>query len=176
MVYNGHIRLAQGKYLSHRGGPLYQLLSQTVAEPISIQGTGDTGTNPKEQVSSAPFNYEEYVEGQRSKREASFFARNPSLVSDAKNHYGYQCQACKFRYSDRYGDVGDKFIEVHHLNPLSERIKTMEDRRLTSLEQVTVLCANCHRMIHRLIRKLGRSVSIEEFQQHLKVLGPSVAA
>ncbi len=156
VVYNGHIRPAQGKYLSHCGSPLYQLLSQADAEPISTQATGDTATNPKEQISSAPFNYEEYVEGQRAKSEASFFARNPRLVSDAKNRYGYQCQACKFRYSDRYDDVGDNFIEVHYLNPLSERIKTVEDRRLTSLEQVTVLCANCHRMIHRLIRKLAR--------------------
>lgn len=135
----------------------------------------DKATGPKKQVAAA-FNYEEYVEGQRTKREASFFARNPRLVSDAKSHYGYQCRACSFRYSDRYDDIGTDFVEVHHLNPLSERIQTAEDRRLTSLKQVTVLCANCHRMIHRLIRKLGRPVSIEEFQQHLKVLGPSVAA
>jgi 5-methylcytosine-specific restriction protein A len=119
-----------------------------------------------------PFNYEEYVEGQRAKREASFFARNPRLVNDAKNHYGYQCQACLFRYSDRYGDIGEDFIEVHHLNPLSERRRTAEDRRLTSLDQVAVLCANCHRMIHRMIRRLGSPVSIADFKQHLKVLEP----
>jgi predicted HNH restriction endonuclease len=79
-------------------------------------------------------------------------------------------EACLFRYSDRYGDIGEDFIEVHHLNPLSERSRTAEDRRLTSLDQVTVLCANCHRMIHRVIRRLGCPVSIKDFQQHLKVM------
>lgn len=167
------MRLAQGKYLSRCGGALYKLLSQAVAEPISVLVSDETTTSKKQ--AAANFNYEEYVEGQRTKREASFFARNPRLVNDAKVHYGYQCQACLFRYSDRYGDIGKEFIEVHHLNPLSERSKAAEDRRLTSLKQVSVLCANCHRMIHRAIRRLGRTVSIDEFQQHLKVLGPSGA-
>ena len=175
ILYNGHIRLAQGKYLSHCGGPLYHLLSEAVAEPILVQASSGKATNSKKQA-SASFNYEDYVEGQRAKREASFFARNPRLVSDAKSHYGYQCQACKFRYSDHYVDVGDDFIEVHHLSPLSERSKTAEYPQLTNLDEVTVLCANCHRMVHRVIRKLGRSVSIEEFKHHIKVTEPSVAA
>lgn len=173
VVYKGHVRLAQGKYISRCGGALYQFLSKAVAEPISLS-VGDETTTSKKQA-AANFNYEEYVEGQRTKREASFFARNPRLVHDAKVHYGYQCQACLFRYSDTYGDVGKEFIEVHHLNPLSERSKASEDHRLTSLKQVTVLCANCHRMIHRVIRRLERSVSIEEFQKYLKLSRPMVA-
>jgi 5-methylcytosine-specific restriction endonuclease McrA len=171
IVYNGHIRLAQGKYLSHCGGPLYQLLSDAVAEPIVIHSISNkTGSSKKKAAVS--FDYEDYVEGQRAKREASLFARNPRLVSDAKNRHGYQCQACKFRYSDQYADVGDGFIEVHHLNPLSERSKAAERPQLTNLDEVTVLCANCHRMIHRLIRNAGRAVSIDEFKGHIKHFDP----
>jgi hypothetical protein len=100
VVYKGHVRLAQGKYLSRCGGSLYQLLSQAVPEPVSVLVTDETTTSKKE--AATIFNYEEYVEGRRTKREASFFARNPRLVDDAKNHYGYQCQACFFLYSDKY--------------------------------------------------------------------------
>jgi predicted HNH restriction endonuclease len=170
IVYKGHIRLAQGKYLSRCNHLLYQLLSSAIDEPVSLSpvlpkapSAKSKGQQPKE----PHFDYEEYVEGQRSKREAWFFSRNPRLVQDAKDHYDCQCQACSFRYEERYPEIGKGYIEVHHLNPLSERNTAENDSRLTSLAQVTVLCANCHRMIHRLIRKLRRPVSVKEFQSHV---------
>ena len=67
-----------------------------------------------------------------------------------------------------YSEIGAGFIDIHHLNPLSERAKAEIDGRLTRLSQVTALCANCHRIIHRLIRQAGRSISIEELQAHIQ--------
>jgi hypothetical protein len=169
IIYREHIRLAQGKYLSRCGRELFQLLSKAIDEPISLTATPPGDPTAKGQGMKRPhFDYEEYVEGQRSKREGWFFSRNPGLVQDAKDYYGCQCQACLFRYEERYPDIGKGFIEVHHLDPLSERNMAATDHRLTRLSQVKVLCANCHRMIHRLIRKLGRSISIQEFQGYLK--------
>lgn len=90
----------------------------------------------------------EFEEGQRLVRERSYFRRNPKLVSIAKEHYQYVCQACAFRFSDKYGELGEDYIECHHLNPLSER-DGADSSLSTSLSDVTVLCSNCHRMIHR---------------------------
>jgi hypothetical protein len=57
----------------------------------TTQKTASTKT--KGQPTKTPqFDYEEYVEGQRAKREAWFFSRNPRLVRGAKDHYDYQCQ------------------------------------------------------------------------------------
>jgi 5-methylcytosine-specific restriction protein A len=46
-----------------------------------------------------------------------------------------------------YGEVGKGFIEAHHLTPLyslkGQKV-TLDPRR-----DFSVLCSNCHRMIHR---------------------------
>jgi hypothetical protein len=90
-----------------------------------------------------------YMEGERLLREVSFFQRNPALVRDAKQKYGYICMVCDFNFSEVYGNLGEGYIECHHLDPLSERDGWESDSSLTQLDRVAVLCANCHRMIHR---------------------------
>ncbi|PAP80839.1 restriction endonuclease [Rubrivirga sp. SAORIC476] len=90
----------------------------------------------------------EFEEGQRLVRERSYFKRNPQLVQAAKERYKYVCQACNFRFRDKYGELGGNYIECHHLNPLSEREDEGKSSS-TSLDEVTVLCSNCHRMVHR---------------------------
>jgi 5-methylcytosine-specific restriction protein A len=104
-----------------------------------------------EYVSSLPFNFnestadDEYNEGSREYREVSFFKRNNKLSLDAKRNYGYSCQACGFNFEEKYGKLGREFIECHHKNPLSERINDIP----TTIEDVCVVCSNCHKMLHR---------------------------
>jgi predicted HNH restriction endonuclease len=146
------------------------LLGEEIGENITIdpevaKKSDGAGTTKQKAGMPKPFDYEEYVEGPRTKREISFFARNPRLVRDAKERYGAKCMACAFEYEITYPEIGRGYIEVHHLDPISERASNKADTRLTSLNQVAVLCANCHRMIHRLIRKLGHPVSIDEFKK-----------
>jgi len=93
---------------------------------------------------------EEYSEAKRRARERYYFARNPKLVADAKAKYGYTCQICEFDFAETYGPVGDQYIECHHLNPLSERPETEQlGETKTQLDEVIVVCSNCHRMLHR---------------------------
>lgn len=87
---------------------------------------------------------EEYQEGQRAWREASFLARNPKLVKAAKEHHGVTCQACGFNFGKVYGEFGMGYIEVHHRNPMADG-----GQRRSTVQDVNVLCANCHRMVHR---------------------------
>ncbi len=54
------------------------------------------------------------------------------------------CEACGFDFQVAYGDRGAGFIECHHLKPLHELRPGDE----TTLEDLALLCANCHRMIH----------------------------
>lgn len=55
------------------------------------------------------------------------------------------CEICNFDFSEKYGDVGVGFAECHHTRPVSE----LGDGGRTKLSDLAVLCANCHRMIHR---------------------------
>ena len=92
----------------------------------------------------------EYEEGLRYQAERSFFQRNPRLIQQAKEVYGCVCQVCEFDFAKTYGILGQDFAEVHHLNPLSERPPEEWTAAVqTNIAEVAVLCANCHRMIHR---------------------------
>lgn len=66
-----------------------------------------------------------------------------------KEHYGYTCQVCDFNFVENYGELGEGFIEAHHLLPYSD-LNEGEIRTLSIETDFAVLCANCHRMIHRM--------------------------
>lgn len=92
----------------------------------------------------------DYSEAKRRSRERFYFARNPKLVAAAKAKYGYTCQICEFDFAETYGPIGEEYIECHHLNPLSERPEAEQlAETTTSLDEVIVVCSNCHRMLHR---------------------------
>ncbi len=103
----------------------------------------------------------EYEEGIRYQAERSFFQRNPQLARQAKDAYTCVCKVCGFDFAMTYGILGLGFAEMHHLNPLSERPPgEWTAGILTNIADIAVLCANCHRMIHR--RK--PAFSIEELR------------
>lgn len=56
-----------------------------------------------------------------------------------------ECEACKFDFEHQYGQVGTGFMECHHLNPIS----TLGSPERTRLDDLALICSNCHRMIHR---------------------------
>jgi hypothetical protein len=110
----------------------------------------------------------EYEEGIRRQAERSFFQRNPQLAQQAKASFSCVCKVCGFDFAKTYGRLGQGFAEVHHLNPLSERPPTEWTATVrTNIEEVAVLCANCHRMIHR--RK--PAFSIEELRAMISPKG-----
>lgn len=52
---------------------------------------------------------------------------------------------CGFCFETVYGDVGKGFAHVHHLNALAGR----QEAEVTTLDDLVIVCANCHAMIHR---------------------------
>ncbi len=56
-----------------------------------------------------------------------------------------QCEGCGFDYKETYGQHGDGFIECHHIKPVSE----INEGEKTTLDDLSLICSNCHRMIHR---------------------------
>lgn len=94
----------------------------------------------------------------RKLREHKRVERNRKLAHRAKLAHGYTCKACGFDFQAKYGRIGHEFIEAHHLTPLAE----FKGQKLTldTKKDFTVLCSNCHRMIHR----TAFVNNVEEFQ------------
>lgn len=82
------------------------------------------------------------------KRKHERIERNQSLIAKVKQHHGYKCQICSFEFEKVYGEIGHKYIEAHHLVPLSQ-LKNQKVP-LDPKADFAVLCANCHRIVHRL--------------------------
>lgn len=53
--------------------------------------------------------------------------------------------ACGFDFQKTYGVLGENFAHVHHVSPLSIRNGSSK----TSLDELAIVCANCHSIIHR---------------------------
>lgn len=79
-------------------------------------------------------------------REHRKHERNSAIVLRCKRRDGYTCRVCDFNYRKRYGDLGANFAEAHHILPLSG----LGDRVSTRTADLITVCANCHRMLHRM--------------------------
>lgn len=91
------------------------------------------------------------VEGQlREKLHAKIERkRSGSLIKKAKRFHGTTCQGCGLRFESVYGEIGKGFIEAHHLIPLA-KLALDGPVSIDPKKDFTVLCSNCHRMIHKL--------------------------
>jgi len=80
---------------------------------------------------------------QRKERNRRAADRKKKKVLQETNRLA--CEACGFDFAASYGDLGYGFAECHHTVPIAE---LTEDHR-TRLADLAILCANCHRMIHK---------------------------
>jgi hypothetical protein len=84
-----------------------------------------------------------FIEGER--RATTSASRDPRLRAAAKEHWGLTCYCCGFHFERFYGSIARGLAIVHHLQTFSA-----DDggRRRSSVEEVRVVCANCHQVIH----------------------------
>jgi hypothetical protein len=94
----------------------------------------------------AALDEEEHWEGGKKSRFISYYERDPGLRAGALRHHGTTCQVCGFDFEAEYGDHGAGYIEAHHMTPVSKLIKTT---KVDPKKDMRVVCANCHRMLHR---------------------------
>lgn len=62
------------------------------------------------------------------------------------NHYGFDCYVCGFNFAQTFGEIGEGFIHVHHLNPLSQQDG---EREIDPIDDLRPVCPNCHAMLHK---------------------------
>ena len=93
---------------------------------------------------------EEATEGALLTKIHRFRERDPAIVRTKKiriicERGCLRCEACSFDFEAIYGELGRGYAECHHTQALSE-LRASEKVRLCDL---SIVCANCHRMIHR---------------------------
>ncbi|MCM3572507.1 HNH endonuclease [Mesobacillus subterraneus] len=109
---------------------------------------------------------EGFPEGKLVLKQHLIRERNLEVIKLAKErflqlHGRYYCEVCEFDFAEHYGEVGEGYIEGHHTKPVSE----MGETELTMVEDIALVCSNCHRMLHRKRPWL----SIDELKQVLTV-------
>ena len=102
-------------------------------------------TNP-EVLAEEVTNPEKYQEGTTKLIPVNVYERNPKARKKCIEHYGYNCSVCDFNFSEIFGELGEGFIHVHHLKPLSE---IGQKYTLDPIKDLRPVCPNCHSMLHR---------------------------
>jgi hypothetical protein len=79
------------------------------------------------------------------RRERSNALRIKKLAEARSRHGRYVCALCgvdeNFKYPSTFGQ---RIFEIHHLSPLSKAATPVR----TTLDDLAILCANCHRAVH----------------------------
>lgn len=120
-------------------------LSDTAHAIVASAGASvqDSPTPPDDEEDAAP-------EGRILLRTHKVRERNTTLARKKKALVLQQsgvlaCTVCGFAFEKQYGPWGDGFIECHHTVPLSQ----LRPGQVTHLRDLALVCANCHRMLHR---------------------------
>ena len=94
---------------------------------------------------------DEFSEGKKLLKKHIARERNQRVIHIAKKYFKRKnkgklfCEVCGFDFYKIYGELGEGFIEAHHVKPVSE----MRDNEKTKIEDIVMVCSNCHSMIHR---------------------------
>lgn len=86
--------------------------------------------------------------------------RNPKvrkLLLAARHAAGFRCEICDLTRPDLEMSMQEAMFEAHHLVPLAEA-----GERKTRLSDLALLCACCHRLIHRAMVTRGSWVSVAD--------------
>jgi hypothetical protein len=94
-------------------------------------------------------------EGTKKLTEVTVYERSTTLRNYAIKYFTVNdkisCNCCTFNFEDFYGEtIGKGFIEIHHTKPIFKyEDDDLENTLNQAVKNLTPVCSNCHRMIHR---------------------------
>lgn len=89
-------------------------------------------------------------EGRLLTRLHVFKERDRRFARKVRDHYRricggrLVCEACRRVPVNEYGPAGDRCMEAHHKVPIEQ----LQPDSITVVEEMAMVCANCHRVIH----------------------------
>lgn len=89
---------------------------------------------------------EKLPEGALTKVKVNKYERSRLNRLACIEYHGAICKVCNFDFGRTYGELGEGYIHVHHIVPVS----ALGDSYLVDpVNDLVPLCPNCHSMIHR---------------------------
>jgi len=123
-------------------------LAAAIRAGIDSQVTDDEGDEP-EFLEGRLLTQMHYRRERSRKLRASFIAQKASA--------GFVCEICDLSRPTLSVEFQSALFEAHHIVPIAE----VGERR-TKLSDLALLCACCHRLIHKLISRDRRWISVAE--------------
>ena len=125
-----------------------KLLAENISPSTQRQSTNSTPA--KDPPIASEDEASRYPEGRESYREHRRLERDPSISKKAKaNRLAetkmLKCDVCGFDFQRTYGELGARYIEAHHTIPVS----VIRGIAKTKINDLALVCSNCHRMLHR---------------------------
>lgn len=96
------------------------------------------------EIVSYPEGANKYVTHKRKERSKKLIKLAKEYFK-SKNEGKLFCEVCKFNFVEKYGKTGEDFIEAHHSLPVFQ----LNENHQSTVNDIVLLCSNCHRMIHR---------------------------
>ena len=127
-----------------------QIQLENFSNDIIVNGHSENNNGVKEGKKLLRIHYSRERKSQRKKKLKQFL----------KDHGKIFCEACDSEYKN-YKTIAqvERVFEVHHKVALSNSLNTVE----TKLDDLVVLCANCHRAVHSVTPYL----EVNELKKHL---------
>lgn len=107
-------------------------------------------------------NPDEIYEGAKKSIIVNRYERDPEARRRCIEVHGCQCSICGLDFVETYGKVGEGFIHVHHIVPLSA---IGEEYKVDPINDLIPVCPNCHAMLHRI--ENGKYLTVQELRQRI---------
>ncbi len=132
-----------------------------------ISGLCWSGLSPR-QLEPDPIDIDDFLgfpEGDEKRRMHLVRERNQTVIRKAKEialerDPLLKCEVCDFSFNERYGELGQNFVEAHHKIPIAK----LKKGSITRVDDIALVCANCHRMIHN----GDKTISVEDLRAKLQ--------
>ena len=129
------VKVSNDEPIAPNYGYSYSVVYQRGNEPDMIKLLPGEVENP-----------DRYWEGATRQVSVTTYERSSAARKACLRQHGYDCWICGFNFGSTYGSLGEGFIHVHHLVPLSD---IDEAYKIDPINDLIPLCPNCHAMVHK---------------------------
>ena len=104
-----------------------------------------------------------HLEGKRYQILETKYERNPANRELCLSAHGYNCKICGMNFEKAYGLIGRNFINVHHIEMVSQMAGP---RVIDPRKDLIPVCPNCHAMLHSQTPPLLPEQLIQTLKEH----------